>query len=82
MKMQLLKITRERFEAVHADISDGSEPASRFYLLVAVSTLIAGFGLLLNSTAVVIGAMLVAPLMTLTPAFTHELRYEIFYILQ
>ena len=62
--MQLLKITRERFETVYADISDGSEPAVRFYLLVTVSTLIAGFGLLLNSTAVVIGAMLVAPLMT------------------
>jgi uncharacterized membrane protein len=29
-----------------------------------VSTLIASFGLLANSTAVVIGAMLVAPLMT------------------
>ena len=31
---------------------------------MTVSTLIAGFGLLLNSTAVVIGAMLVAPLIT------------------
>ena len=62
--MKLLKITRERFETVYTDISDGSEPALRFYLLVTVSTLIAGFGLLLNSTAVVIGAMLVAPLMT------------------
>jgi len=62
--MQLLEITRERFEAVYEDIADGSEPALRFYLLVTVSTLIAGFGLLLNSTAVVIGAMLVAPLMT------------------
>ncbi len=62
--MQLLKITRERFETVYSDISDGSEPALRFYLLVTVSTLIAGFGLLLDSTAVVIGAMLVAPLMT------------------
>jgi uncharacterized hydrophobic protein (TIGR00271 family) len=32
--------------------------------LVALSTLIAAFGLIMNSTAVVIGAMLVAPLMT------------------
>ena len=62
--MQLFDFTRERFEVVHQDISEGSEPALRFYILVAVSTLIAGFGLISNSTAVVIGAMLVAPLMT------------------
>jgi uncharacterized hydrophobic protein (TIGR00271 family) len=62
--MKMLRITRERFETVYADIADGSEPALRFYILVTVSTLIAGFGLLLDSTAVVIGAMLVAPLMT------------------
>ena len=62
--MKLFQISRERFTIVHADISDGSEPALRFYILVAVSTLIASFGLILNSTAVVIGAMLVAPLMT------------------
>ena len=62
--MKLFEISRERFEVVHADITDGSEPALRFYILVAVSTLIAAFGLILDSTAVVIGAMLVAPLMT------------------
>ncbi len=58
------RISRERFEIVHRDISDGSEPGVRFYIMVAVSTGIACFGLLANSTAVVIGAMLVAPLMT------------------
>ncbi|MEN8757578.1 MAG: TIGR00341 family protein [Desulfobacterales bacterium] len=57
-------ITRQRFEVVYGEISDGSEPGPRFYILVAVSTLIACFGLIANSTAVVIGAMLVAPLMT------------------
>jgi len=31
--------------------------------MVAISTIIAAYGLLANSTAVVIGAMLVAPLM-------------------
>jgi uncharacterized hydrophobic protein (TIGR00271 family) len=62
--MQILEISPERFEVVHKEISDGSEPAMRFYILVAVSTLIASFGLISNSTAVVIGAMLVAPLMT------------------
>jgi uncharacterized membrane protein len=62
--MQRLEITRERFVVVHKEISEGSEPALRFYILVAISTLIASFGLIANSTAVVIGAMLVAPLMT------------------
>jgi len=62
--MMILEITRERFEVVHKEISDGSEPALRFYILVAISTLIASFGLISNSTAVIIGAMLVAPLMT------------------
>ncbi|MEJ2589342.1 MAG: TIGR00341 family protein, partial [Deltaproteobacteria bacterium] len=62
--MKILEITRERFEVVHKEISNGSEPALRFYILVVVSTLIASFGLIANSTAVVIGAMLVAPLMT------------------
>jgi uncharacterized hydrophobic protein (TIGR00271 family) len=59
-----IRITKDRFETVHRDITDGSEPGPRFYILVAVSTLIASFGLIANSTAVVIGAMLVAPLMT------------------
>jgi uncharacterized hydrophobic protein (TIGR00271 family) len=62
--MQLFYVTRDRFMIVHKDIADGSEPAMRFYIMVAVSTLIAAFGLVSNSTAVVIGAMLVAPLMT------------------
>lgn len=62
--MSIRDITPERFNIVHSEISDGSEPALRFYILVAVSTLIASFGLIANSTAVVIGAMLVAPLMT------------------
>jgi uncharacterized hydrophobic protein (TIGR00271 family) len=62
--MQRLEITRQRFVVVHKEISEGSEPALRFYILVAISTLIASFGLIANSTAVVIGAMLVAPLMT------------------
>jgi len=69
--MRGLKISRERFEVVNRDISDGSEPALRFYILVVVSTLIASFGLIANSTAVVIGAMLVAPLMT--PIFSISL---------
>jgi len=59
-----LHIDAKRFETVCEDTAVGSEPGARFYIFVAVSTLIASFGLVTNSTAVVIGAMLVAPLMT------------------
>jgi len=64
MGFRLLKISRERHDVVLDDISTGSEPEMRFYIMVAVSTMIASFGLITNSTAVIIGAMLVAPLMT------------------
>ena len=59
-----LHIDAKRFETVCEDTAVGSEPGARFYIFIAVSTLIASFGLVTNSTAVVIGAMLVAPLMT------------------
>lgn len=44
-------------------IIEPSQPSGAFYLLMCLSAVIATFGLLANSTAVVIGAMLVAPLM-------------------
>lgn len=37
---------------------------ARFFVLIVLSTLLAAFGLAANSVAVIIGAMLVAPLMT------------------
>ena len=46
------------------EIRLGAEPRSSFYALLIASSLIASFGLVANSTAVVIGAMLVSPLMT------------------
>jgi uncharacterized hydrophobic protein (TIGR00271 family) len=61
---QATQITPARARVVIQEISDASEPGLRFYILVIVSTMIAGFGLTMNSTAVIIGAMLVAPLMT------------------
>ena len=45
------------------DIVDGATATSRFFVLLALSTVIASFGLLSNSAAVIIGAMIVAPLM-------------------
>jgi uncharacterized hydrophobic protein (TIGR00271 family) len=55
--------TPQRRHQVLADVSEMSTPRGSFYLMVAISTLIAAYGLLANSTAVVIGAMLIAPLM-------------------
>ena len=58
------QIPDDRALVVYEEIVKGSEPELRFYIMVAVSTAIASFGLIQNSSAVVIGAMLVAPLMT------------------
>jgi uncharacterized hydrophobic protein (TIGR00271 family) len=44
-------------------IRRGARADSGYFLLIACSAIIASFGLMLNSGAVVIGAMLVAPLM-------------------
>jgi uncharacterized hydrophobic protein (TIGR00271 family) len=63
-RVKWLRIDPERIPVVLAEINYGSEPAVRFYALVATSTLIAAFGLIANSVAVIIGAMVVAPLMT------------------
>jgi uncharacterized hydrophobic protein (TIGR00271 family) len=51
-------------QQVYQAIVEGSEPKLSFYILVILSTIIAAYGLIANSTAVVIGAMIVAPLMT------------------
>ncbi len=59
-----IHISPQRIDSVIDDIMAGSEPGIRFYLMVVVSTFIASIGLITNSTAVIIGAMLVAPLMT------------------
>jgi len=55
--------SEEERNAVVADILDGAFPTRRFYVLLILSTTIAAFGLIANSAAVIIGAMIVAPLM-------------------
>ncbi len=57
------RMPQEEREAAWHRIIEPSRPSSSYYLLVCLSAIIATFGLLANSTAVVIGAMLVAPLM-------------------
>lgn len=57
-------VTPERRIEIFKEISDGSTPAPKFYFMVVASVMIAVLGLIGNSPAVIIGAMLVAPLMT------------------
>ncbi|TNF52568.1 DUF389 domain-containing protein [bacterium] len=59
-----LKVSASRKATIIDEVNAGSQPGIRFYTMVVASTLIASLGLIANSAAVVIGAMLVAPLMT------------------
>ncbi len=51
-------------------LSEGARPSIEYYLLTVLSCLIATAGLLQGSPAVIIGAMIVAPLMTPILAFS------------
>lgn len=64
LKKTFFKVSEERKQQIITEVSDGSVPGFRFYALLATASLIAAFGLISNSTAVIIGAMLVSPLMT------------------
>ncbi len=60
----LPKLTRRRRADVVAGMRVGAQPTVDFFVLILLSAVIATLGLLQNSAAVIIGAMLVAPLMT------------------
>ena len=60
----LPKLTIVEREEVAADILAGAHPSIDFFVLILLSSGIALYGLLQNSGAVIIGAMLVAPLMS------------------
>lgn len=57
-------IDRERRGEVQVRLRESSHPDFDFFLLVILSCTIATMGLLTNSVAIIIGAMLVAPLMS------------------
>lgn len=58
-----LHASPERAGIIIKTISDGSAPHTGYYALISAASIIASLGLLTNSGAVVIGAMLVSPLM-------------------
>ncbi len=57
-------LTIEEQLEVREDLIDDAQPGQDYFILIVLSSIIATLGLLLNSPAVVIGAMLVAPLMS------------------
>ncbi|MCJ7715471.1 MAG: TIGR00341 family protein, partial [Anaerolineales bacterium] len=57
-------ITAEEQLEVREELIDNAQPGKDYFVLIVLSSIIATLGLLLNSPAVVIGAMLVAPLMS------------------
>lgn len=63
-KVPLLFVSDVRREFLITDIARSSAPSGMYYLLMVVAAFIASIGLMADSPAVVIGAMLVSPLMT------------------
>lgn len=61
---QFLSVSDQRKKTVLDDINQGAVPQFNYFLMLSLSVLIAAFGLLTNSPAVIIGAMLISPLMT------------------
>jgi len=54
-----------------ARLNEYSHPSADFFILIILASAIAAFGLLLNNTSIIIGAMVVAPL--ITPIFAFSL---------
>ena len=57
-------VTKERVSEVQFQLRDASTPDFDYFVMVLLSCMIATFGLLIDSAATIIGAMLVAPLMS------------------
>lgn len=64
LRNTLPAMSDEERMAVYRELSQGARPGVNYFVLIVLSCIIAALGLLLDSPAVVIGAMLVAPLMS------------------
>ena len=62
--LELASVSPTRRAAVLASIVEGSQPTAIYYVLLGISELIACFALIIGSDATLIGANVVAPLMT------------------
>lgn len=66
-------LSRKRRRVVGKEMRDDAKADIDFYFLMVMAASIALFGLLQNSAAVIIGAMLVAPLMSPILAMAHSI---------
>lgn len=57
-------LTASERDEVRATIQQGARSRADFFIMIGLAAVLAALGLLLNSPAVIIGAMLVAPLMS------------------
>ena len=57
-------LTADERDEVRAVIRQGAHSRADFFIMIGLASVLAALGLLLNSPAVIIGAMLVAPLMS------------------
>ncbi|MBN1976400.1 MAG: TIGR00341 family protein [Anaerolineae bacterium] len=64
LRRTLPVLSAEEQREVQQELRQGAQPGANFFVLTILSCVIAALGLLLNSPAVVIGAMLIAPLMS------------------
>lgn len=67
LRKEVKKITNvkeEKIEELKVKIADGASPSFAYFLFLILAVMIASFGLINNSAAVIIGAMLISPLMT------------------
>jgi uncharacterized hydrophobic protein (TIGR00271 family) len=67
------KVTQFEGEELKRDADESSFTSLDYLVLITIAAILAAFGLVLNSNAVIIGAMLVAPLMTPLIAFATGL---------
>jgi uncharacterized hydrophobic protein (TIGR00271 family) len=63
-------LNRQEQVDIYSEVREGARPDVDFFIMIGLSAVIATFGLLQDSTAVIIGAMLVAPLFTPILAFS------------
>ncbi|MEM7179288.1 MAG: DUF389 domain-containing protein [Spirochaetota bacterium] len=78
---QALKVTRNDTLEMHQEIDEGARVRSIAYWLFIITAVgIASLGLILNSPAVIIGAMLVSPLMAPIISFGMSIAIGDFYM--
>lgn len=64
LRRAIPQATEDERKEVHKQLTHGSGSEFDFFFMLSLATVVAAFGLITNSTATVIGAMLLSPLMS------------------